>query len=162
MKKTILCFVILFAANNIAPVNQVYAGPVSARSSSSLANSSVNKSTFPNIFRKLKRGFRRMVGLPVYVCILPNTPADVTALSLSREKITADDERSVEVFTEAYDAEKDVLSYIYTVSGGRITGVGAKVKWDLSSLGPGSYTISVSATDGLPGGKSITKVVIIE
>jgi hypothetical protein len=162
MKKLAFCLVILFGIHNIAQGNDARATSAALGNSSLTAKTSAHNTAFPNIFRKIKRGFRRMVGLPVYVCILKNTPADVTALSLSREKITADDERSVEILIETYDAEKDVLTYIYTVSGGRIIGVGTKVTWDLSSLEPGTYTISASANDGLPGGKSITKVVIIE
>ena len=46
------------------------------------------------------------------------------------------------------DPENDVLTYNYTVSGGRIVGTGAAVQWDLSGLQPGSYTITAGVDDG--------------
>jgi len=42
----------------------------------------------------------------------------------------------------------DVLTYNYTVSGGRIVGSGANVTWDLSGVRPGTYTITVGADNG--------------
>ena len=42
----------------------------------------------------------------------------------------------------------DVLTYSYTVSGGRIVGSGANVTWDLSGVRPGTYTITVGADNG--------------
>jgi hypothetical protein len=42
----------------------------------------------------------------------------------------------------------DVLTYNYTVSGGRIVGSGANVSWDLSGVRPGTYTITVGADNG--------------
>ena len=42
----------------------------------------------------------------------------------------------------------DVLTYNYTVSGGRIVGTGANVTWDLSGVRPGTYTVTVGADNG--------------
>lgn len=42
----------------------------------------------------------------------------------------------------------DVLTYSYTVSGGRIVGSGANVTWDLSGVRPGTYTVTVGADNG--------------
>jgi len=42
----------------------------------------------------------------------------------------------------------DVLTYNYTVSGGRIVGSGANVTWDLSGARPGTYTITAAADNG--------------
>ncbi len=42
----------------------------------------------------------------------------------------------------------DVLTYNYTVSGGRIVGSGANVTWDLSGVRPGTYTITAGADNG--------------
>ncbi|MBC7899422.1 MAG: hypothetical protein H7070_05160, partial [Saprospiraceae bacterium] len=82
-----------------------------------------------------------------------NIPANVTALTLSdseiklacapgfvpREGQTCSDSTSVNVTTTATDAENDVLTYNYTVSGGRINGTGANVSWDLSGAQAGTY-----------------------
>ncbi|HEY0457651.1 MAG TPA: hypothetical protein VGC97_00785 [Pyrinomonadaceae bacterium] len=42
----------------------------------------------------------------------------------------------------------DVLTYSYTVSGGRVVGSGANVTWDLSGVRPGTYTITAGVDNG--------------
>jgi len=42
----------------------------------------------------------------------------------------------------------DVLTYNYTVSGGKIIGTGANVTWDLSGVKPGKYTITAGVDNG--------------
>jgi len=58
------------------------------------------------------------------------------------------DNQSVTVRTNATDPENDVLTYNYTVSGGRIDGQGANVTWDLSGVSEGTYTITATIDDG--------------
>lgn len=90
-----------------------------------------------------------------------NVPADVTVLTVSDSEITlpcpagkrapegtCNDNTTVSVNTTAVDKENDVLTYNYTVSGGRIVGNGAAVQWDLSGLKAGSYTITAGVDDG--------------
>ena len=93
---------------------------------------------------------------------IANIPANVTALALSDSNVVlpcppnmvpragavCNDATTVTVTTTAVDAENDVLTYNYTVSGGRIVGTGANVQWDLSGLSPGSYTITAGVDDG--------------
>ncbi|MGD9588050.1 MAG: hypothetical protein AB7Q37_06825 [Pyrinomonadaceae bacterium] len=92
---------------------------------------------------------------------IENKWANVTALSVSDSEIvlpcpagtrapegTCNDSTTVNVNTTAVDPENDVLTYNYTVSGGRIIGTGANVQWDLSGLQPGSYTITAGVDDG--------------
>ncbi len=80
---------------------------------------------------------------------IPNIPANVTALTLSDSEIilpcpagtrsksgTCNDSTSISVATTATDTENDVLTYNYTVSGGRIVGSGANVAWDLAAPVP--------------------------
>ena len=55
---------------------------------------------------------------------------------------------SVQLMTSATDPDGDMLLYTYTVNGGRIKGEGANVSWDLSGVGPGTYTASVDVDDG--------------
>lgn len=55
---------------------------------------------------------------------------------------------SVQLTTTASDPDGDTLLYSYSVTGGRVTGDGANVSWDLSGVGPGTYTASVEVDDG--------------
>ncbi|HMP66883.1 MAG TPA: hypothetical protein PKD11_15020 [Pyrinomonadaceae bacterium] len=91
-----------------------------------------------------------------------NIPADVRSITLSDETITGgcppgtrpaegqtcNDSTTINVSTSAFDPEGDVLTYNYTVSGGRIIGTGANVQWDVSGLAPGTYTITAAVDDG--------------
>ncbi|MEP7148448.1 MAG: hypothetical protein ABI857_06150 [Acidobacteriota bacterium] len=65
-----------------------------------------------------------------------------------REGTTCNDSSSISVATSASDPENDVLTYNYTVSGGRIVGTGANVSWDVDGLAPGTYTITAGVDDG--------------
>ena len=55
---------------------------------------------------------------------------------------------SVGLTATASDPDGDTLLYTYSATGGRITGEGANVSWDLSGLAPGTYTASVEVDDG--------------
>lgn len=91
-----------------------------------------------------------------------NIPANVNSVTLGsteitlgcaegfvpREGTTCSDNRTISVATSATDAENDVLTYNYTVSGGRIVGQGANVSWDLTGVRPGTYTITAGVDDG--------------
>ena len=88
-----------------------------------------------------------------------NLPANVTAITLDKTQVTlpcptgqtstsCSDNQMVNVATTAVDPENDVLTYQYTVSGGRITGQGANVSWDLTGVTPGTYTITSAVDDG--------------
>jgi len=76
---------------------------------------------------------------------------------------TCNDATTVQVSATAVDPENDPLTYNYTVSGGRIVGTGANVSWDLSGLGPGSYTITSGVDDGCGlCGQTQTRTVTVE
>ncbi|HEY2867655.1 MAG TPA: hypothetical protein VGJ02_11235 [Pyrinomonadaceae bacterium] len=105
-----------------------------------------------------------------------NLPANVTALTLSSNALTlgcppgqipvegqtCDQSTSINVTTTAVDPENDVLTYQYTVSGGRIVGTGPTVSWDLSGVAPGSYTITAGVDDGCGiCGKTMTQTATV-
>jgi hypothetical protein len=48
----------------------------------------------------------------------------------------------------ATDGDNDVLVYTWTVTGGKITGDGKNVTWDLTGSMAGNYTASVQVSDG--------------
>lgn len=69
----------------------------------------------------------------------------------------------VGITVKASDPENDVLTYNYTVSGGRITGQGANVNWDLSGLRAGTYTITAGVDDGCGTcGKTVTETIVVK
>lgn len=79
-----------------------------------------------------------------------------------REGTTCNDATSINVATSASDPENDVLTYNYTVSGGRIVGTGANVSWDVSGLQPGTYTITAGVDDGCGlCGKTQTQTITV-
>ena len=80
---------------------------------------------------------------------IPNIAPEIKNLVLSRKEINASDaDRTVAVTTEGFDKEGDILTYSYNISGGKIVGTGASVRWDLTGVKPGTYTITVAADDG--------------
>jgi hypothetical protein len=88
-------------------------------------------------------------------CILRNIPANVSELNLKtngvfgcKDENCANAKKEISVVTTAFDAENDVLTYNYAVTGGAIIGVGAQVFWDLAGASPGIYQITVGVDDG--------------
>jgi hypothetical protein len=105
-----------------------------------------------------------------------NDPSDVTDIHLNVSELTkrcAEDagqnscgDSSMLVAVQIYVnnlSDRDILSYVYGVSGGKIVGVGEKVTWDLSGVEPGTYKITVGVGKGpwVKSGKSMTKTVIV-
>jgi hypothetical protein len=56
--------------------------------------------------------------------------------------------QTVTLTSNAADPDNDTLLYTYSVTGGKISGDGRSVSWDLSGLQPGTYTGSVEVNDG--------------
>ena len=48
------------------------------------------------------------------------------------------------------DPDNDTLLYTWSVTGGRLTGEGRAVTWDLSGVANGTYTATVEVNDGNP------------
>ncbi len=104
-----------------------------------------------------------------------NQPAVINSVDVSEKTITKPcapgfqpkegvecrDDQTVAVRTNAADPEGDVITYNYTVSGGRIVGQGENVTWDLSGVNNGTYTITVAVDDGC-GVCSETKTETVE
>lgn len=91
--------------------------------------------------------------------VLPNQPPTATLAASSatvtlpcqpgfRSDTCPTSVQTVQLTTTASDPDGDTLLYSYTVTGGRVTGDGANVTWDLSGVGPGTYTATVDVDDG--------------
>lgn len=101
--------------------------------------------------------------------------ANVAELTLSKNEITAycitEDSPKGEVCSEDAEIEiatkhssndvTDVVTYNYTVSGGKIIGTGTNVMWDLTGVKPGKYTITAGVDNGC-GVCGTTKTVEVE
>ncbi len=103
----------------------------------------------------------------------PNDPPTVS-LSSSSASITApcgegtkDDSCTpspswqVQLMADAKDPDNDTLLYSWTVTGGKITGEGRNVTWDLTGSMEGTYTASVDVNDGNGHTAHDTKTVTI-
>jgi len=56
--------------------------------------------------------------------------------------------RSVDLTADARDPDNDTLLYTWSVTGGKLSGEGRSVSWDLSGAQPGTYTATVDVNDG--------------
>jgi hypothetical protein len=56
--------------------------------------------------------------------------------------------REVQLTAQASDPDNDTLLYTWSVTGGRLSGEGRQVNWDLSGVQAGSYTATVTVNDG--------------
>lgn len=106
-----------------------------------------------------------------------NSPASVEKIYLSQNEVVLDcnsadanesrpcldNFQKINVFTKTINPQGDVLTYVYTVSGGNIIGRGEKVIWDLSGVKPGTYTITAAVDDGCGFcGQTKTKTVVVK
>jgi len=101
-------------------------------------------------------GHRNPRGLPPP----PNQPptvsvaASMSSITLpcppgtSSDSCSASASRSVDLTANAADPDNDTLLYTWTVTGGRVTGEGRTVSWDLSGINAGTYTATVEVNDG--------------
>jgi hypothetical protein len=96
---------------------------------------------------------------------------NVECLELSRTEVVADsqnDSQKVEVKagarTSPYFDPKDIITFNYTVTGGKIIGAGEHVVWDLSGVRPGIYLITAAADNGcgVCGNTKTKEVKVIE
>jgi len=68
----------------------------------------------------------------------------------------------VQLTANATDPENDVLTYTWTVTGGKISGEGKNVTWDLTGSQPGSYTASVQVSDASHSASGTANVTIAD
>jgi len=117
----------------------------------------------PNVVRRILNGFvhlfnkifkRKKAARPV------NQPPQVVSVLASSSEIrrpcppgtrsdsctpTGSEET---VFASASDPDNDQLLYTWSVTGGRLSGEGRQVTWDLSGVANGTYTATVEVNDG--------------
>src|SRR5437660_2282624 len=92
--------------------------------------------------------------------VLPNQPPVISSFAAAASTVTLPcppgetsetctaSPSQVQLATVASDPDGDTLLYSYTVTGGRVTGEGANVTWDLNGVNPGTDTATVEVDDG--------------
>jgi hypothetical protein len=91
----------------------------------------------------------------------PNMPPSISSVTASSSSITlpcpegtsstscpSSANLVLQLTAAASDPDNDVLVYSWTVTGGKISGDGKNVSWDLTGAQPGTYTASVQVADG--------------
>jgi hypothetical protein len=88
-----------------------------------------------------------------------NTPPSITSLTPSTTELAPGD--SCTIGCVASDADGDSLSFAWTATGGTITGAGNSASWE-APLAEGTYTISVTVSDGNGGSDSDSVDITVE
>ncbi len=80
-------------------------------------------------------------------------------ISLTTEKMLLDPNERIEIISNVFDPDSDPLTYVWSSSGGIISGSGNRVFFTAPET-PGKYTVTVNVTDGKGG--NLTKSIILE
>ncbi len=122
--------------------------------------------TYPNGFRESEdpHGFLtqfwighrnpRLVPPPPNVAPVVSVSSSSSSILLpcpegtSSSTCTPSSSLGVQLTAASSDADNDTLLHTWSVTGGRITGEGRSVSWDLTGVNPGTYTASVEVNDG--------------
>ncbi|MCK4368394.1 MAG: DNRLRE domain-containing protein [Dehalococcoidales bacterium] len=88
-----------------------------------------------------------------------NTPPVIASLTPSATNVLPSG--SCTVTCTASDADGDILTYAWTATGGAISGTGNSVTWTAPTT-EGTYTISVTVSDGKGGTASESCAIIVE
>jgi hypothetical protein len=85
---------------------------------------------------------------PPTVAINPSTKILVFGCPGGTVSSTCNNEMKTSLSSNAADSDGDSLLYTYSSIGGRFTGDGPRVQWDLTGVNPGEYTANVEVDDG--------------
>jgi hypothetical protein len=88
-----------------------------------------------------------------------NTPPVIASLTPSSTDLAPGE--SCTIGCVASDADGDILTYTWTPTGGTISGTGNSVSWEAPAA-EGTYTISVSVSDGHGGTASDSCDIVVE
>jgi hypothetical protein len=99
-----------------------------------------------------------------------DVPISVHSVSVSQNEIvfcpssneSCSKDSILEVQTKATDSGDGKVYYLYKVSAGKIIGSGAFVKWDLTGIAPGTYTITAAVHTGDKKVYGATKTEVVK
>jgi hypothetical protein len=138
---------------------------------SNLATVNFKPSDDPNGFIFQVWAGHRNPRIPPHINVAPvgSVSSSISSITLpcppgtSSESCTASASSAVDLTANYTDEENDTLLYTWSVTGGKLTGEARSVSWDLSGVNPGTYTATVSVSDGTaPPVTGSASVVIAE
>src|SRR5262249_1337546 len=88
-------------------------------------------------------------GPPVVTSVTPSISAVVRPCPPGTNSPNcAPTDSTVTLVANATDPDNDQLLYTWSVTGGRLSGEGRQVTWDLTGVADGTYTATVEVNDG--------------
>jgi len=99
---------------------------------------------------------RRNARIPPHINVAPVVSSVTPSISTIRQPCppgqgtssTCPTATTVTLVAEATDADSDQLLYTWSVTGGKLSGEGKQVNWDLTGVANGTYTATVEVNDG--------------
>jgi outer membrane protein OmpA-like peptidoglycan-associated protein len=93
----------------------------------------------------------------------PLPPDSITAsCAVDKSSVMEGSNDGVVATTTATDLNGRPMTYVWTASGGKISGVGAFVRWDSAGVGPGSYTLTSRVENGAGNTSSCSANVVVQ
>lgn len=93
----------------------------------------------------------------------PLPPDSLTSsCSVDKTSVIEGSSEYVSATVRATDRNGRPLTYVWTASGGKISGIGPYVRWDYAGLAPGSYTLTARVDDGAGQTSSCSATVAVQ
>jgi outer membrane protein OmpA-like peptidoglycan-associated protein len=93
----------------------------------------------------------------------PSPPDSITAAcAVDKSSVMEGSNEGVVATATATDLNGRPMTYVWTANGGKISGVGAFVRWDSSGAGPGSYTLTSRVENGAGTTSSCSANVVVQ
>lgn len=89
-------------------------------------------------------------------------PTVSVELTVDPTSVTQGSEQMVTASARATDSENLPLNYTWTSTAGNVLGTGPDVRWDLSGVAPGTYSITATAEDARGGTNAASADVTVE
>lgn len=93
----------------------------------------------------------------------PLPPDNLTSsCAVDKSSVIEGSSQYVTASTRAVDTNGHPLTYTWTATGGRISGVGPYVRWDYTDVAPGTYTLTSRVDDGAGKTSSCAATVTVQ
>jgi hypothetical protein len=92
----------------------------------------------------------------------PLPPDSVTSTcAVDKPAVAAGSNEGVVATATATDLNGRPLTYLWTASGGKLSGVGSFVRWDSAGVPPGSYTLTSRVDNGIGNSSNCSVTVVV-